>query len=128
MFKMNKKGFISTALIYTFFIIFMILMVFLISNYSSTKFLTDKYHYDIQEELYELSNMDINLNVYVWNNTSKEYDYVDEIPTNRNYNSQASYCKNGSKIELTNEIENGVSVPKISISATAKDYCYIYFE
>ena len=46
-------------------------MVFLLNNYSSTRYIVDRYRYDIEEELYEQSNADINLYVYVWNESQK---------------------------------------------------------
>lgn len=118
-FNMKKDGFVSTALIYTFFIIFLILMVFLLNNYSSTRFTLNRYVYDIEEELYELANADINLNVFVWSETDKEYKYVDGIPTNKSLNTSLSYCKNKS----TMSYENG----EITIKSKGKDYCYAYF-
>lgn len=115
---MKKNGFISTALIYTFFILFLILMVFLLNNYSSTRFLVDRYRYDIEEELYELSNADINMYVFVWDATDKEYKYISDIPAS-GYEQSKSYCKNKSNIEYSNG--------EITISAKQKDFCYIYF-
>lgn len=115
---MKNNGFISTALIYTFFILFLILMVFLLNNYSSTRFLVDRYRYDIEEEIYDLSNADINMYVYVWNDTDKEYKYTSSIPTG-GYEGSKSYCKNKSNIDY--------SSGEIIISAKQKDYCYIYF-
>lgn len=116
---MKKDGFVSTALIYTFFIIFLILMVFLLNNYSSTRFTLNRYRYDIEEELYELANADINLSVFVWSENDKEYKYVDGIPTNKSLNTSLSYCKNKS----TMSYENG----EITIKSKEKDYCYAYF-
>ena len=116
---MRKNGFVSTALIYTFFIVFLVLMVFLLNNYSSTKNMTDRYRYDIEEELYELSNADINLYTYVWDGTDKEYKYVDYIPTDKTYETNVSYCKNHSNIEFIDG--------EIKISAKEKEFCYVYF-
>ena len=118
---MKKNGFVSTTLIYTFFILFLVLMVFLLNNYSSTRFLVDKYRYDIEEELYELSNADINLYVFIWDNTDKEYKYVDDIPSSGyNFESNKSYCKNSSTIDYSNG--------EIAISAKHRDFCYVYFK
>ncbi len=117
---MKKDGFISTALIYTFFILFLILMVFLLNNYSSTRFLVDRYRYDIEEELYELSKADINMYVFAWNATDKEYKYISDIPASGySYEESKSYCQNKSNIEYSNG--------EIIISAKQKEFCYIYF-
>ncbi len=115
---MNKKGFISTALIYTFFILFLVLMVFLLNNYSSTRFIVDRYRYDIEEELYELSNADINLYIFKWNNNEKDYKYVDDVPES-GFEENKSYCRNNSVITYNNG--------EVIISAKRKDFCYLYF-
>ena len=116
---MNKKGFISTALIYTFFILFLVLMVFLLNNYSSTRYIVDRYRYDIEEELYELSNADINIYTYVWSNRDKEYKYVDNIPMS-GLRENISYCKNKSTIEFNDG--------EVTIGAKGKEFCYLYFD
>ena len=116
---MNKKGFISTALIYTFFILFLVLMVFLLNNYSSTRYIVDRYRYDIEEELYELSNADINVYTYVWSNRDKEYKYVDKI-LKGGYQENISYCKNKSTIEFNDG--------EVTIGAKGREFCYLYFE
>ena len=46
---MKKNGFVSTALIYTFFILFLLLMLFLLNSYSSIRFLMEQYKYDIKK-------------------------------------------------------------------------------
>ena len=116
---MKKNGFISTTLIYTFFILFLILMVFLLNNYSSTRFIVGRHEDDVEEELYELSSADINLYIYVWDDDDKEYKYKNFVPT-RGFRENVSYCKNKSKIKY----ENG----EIEISAREKDFCYVYFD
>lgn len=116
---MNNKGFISTTLIYTFFILFLLLMVFLLNDYASTNFIIRNNRDDIEEELYELASADINLYVYTWDSTDGEYKYSNNIPT-YGFRENISYCKNHSVIEFANG--------EITVKATEKDYCYVYFD
>ena len=94
-------------------------MVFLLNNYSSTRYIVDRYRYDIEEELYEQSNADINLYVYVWNESQKEYKYEDTMPKG-GLKEEISYCKNKSTITF----EDG----EVTIGAKGKEFCYLYFD
>lgn len=118
---MKKKGFVSTSLIYTFFIIFLLLMLFLLNSYSRIRFLLEDYKYDIKDSFAMEDSADINLYFYVWNNTTQEYEIISNMPTfGFSYESEFSYCKNGSTISY----QNG----NISVTATRKDSCYAYFK
>jgi len=118
---MNKKGFISTTLIYTFFILFLLLMLFLLNSYSRIRFLLEEYRYDIKNSFAEESGGDINLYFMVWDSRSGEYEIKNEMPPfGYAYEPEFSYCKNGSTISYINN--------SIFITATKKDYCYAYFK
>jgi len=117
---MKKNGFISTTLIYSFFSLFLIMMVFLLNSYSSSRFLREQYKYEIKNSFAEASGADIDLYIMVWNNVTQDYELKDEMPTfGYNYEPSFSYCKNGSSIAYLNG--------NISVSALRKDSCYAYF-
>lgn len=117
---MNKKGFISTSLIYTFFIVFLSLMLFLLNSYSRIRFLLEEYRYDIKNSFAEEAGADINLYFMVWDSKTGEYEVRSEMPPfGYAYEQEFSYCKNGSTIANIND--------SISITATKKDYCYAYY-
>lgn len=117
---MKKNGFISTSLIYTFFILFLLLMIFLLNSYSSIRFLLERYKYDIKDSFAEASLADINLFLMVWNENTQEYEINDEIPVfGYYYEPNYSYCKNGSTISYVNG--------SVSITASRRDTCYAYF-
>lgn len=115
---MKKDGFVSTALVYTFFVLFLMLMVFLINNYSSRRYLLYRQNNDIKEELYKLRGADIDLYIMIWNNTTKEYEYSYYAPSNGTLD-RKSYCKNGGTLNY----ENG----EITINAKRRDECHAYF-
>lgn len=123
---MNRKGFVSTSLIYTFFIIFLLLMIFLLNSYSRIRFLLEDYKIDIKESFAELNSADINLYFYAWDSKTLEYELVNSMPTfgyefiEYDEDKPSSYCKNGSTISY----QNG----NISVSASRKDSCYAYFK
>lgn len=117
---MKKNGFVSTSLIYTFFILFLLLMLFLLNSYSSTRFLMEQYKNDIKNSFAEASLADINLYILAWNEATQDYETVDKIPTiGYYYESDYSYCVNGGTISY-----NGSD---IMVSATGRDSCYAYF-
>lgn len=117
---MKKKGFVSTSLIYTFFIIFLLLMLFLLNSYSRVRFLLEDYKYDIKESFASLNEADINVYIMVWNHITEEYELADEVPSfGYVYESEFSYCKNGSTLTY--------SSGNISVTASRKDSCYVYF-
>lgn len=117
---MKNKGFVSTSLIYTFFIIFLLLMIFLLNSYSRVRFLLEDYKYDIKESFASLNNADINLNIMALEYSSGEYELMDHVPTfGYIYDEEFSYCENGSNITYSNG--------NISVAATKKDNCYAYF-
>jgi len=117
---MKKNGFISTSLIYTFFILFLLLMVFLLNSYSSNRFLLEQYKYDIKNTFATGSNADVDLYLMVYDETTGDYELVDEIPKlGYNFEPQFSRCRNGSTMSYTNG--------NIAISIKRKDICYAYF-
>jgi len=118
---MKKNGFISTSLIYTFFIVFLLLMVYLLNSYSRVRFLLEEYRYDIKNSFAEVSGADINLYFMAWDETTKEYELTDEMPSfGYVYEPNFSYCKNGSTMSYANG--------NISVTANRKDSCYAYFK
>lgn len=118
---MKKNGFVSTSIIYTFFVIFLILMLFLLNSYSRVRFLLEDYKYDIKNNFAHLSTADVNLYFLTWDVNRQEYEYVDEMPTfGYEYESEFSYCKNGSNIAY----QNG----NVSVTVNKKDTCYAYFK
>lgn len=127
---MNNKGFVSSALIYTFFILFLILMVFLLNDYSSTRYMVDRYRYDIKQELYEMTNKDLNLYIMVKEKNASDYKYVKELDSTKNYNFivNESFCKDSinSKDKSTKSSVNYVD-NNIVITSTGIAFCYAYF-
>lgn len=118
---MKKNGFVSTSLIYTFFIVFLLLMIFLLNSYSSIRFLLDQYKYDIKNSFAEASGSDINLYLMVWDENTQEYELQDEMPAFGYYfEPNFSYCKNGSTISYANG--------NVSVTAVRRDSCYAYFK
>lgn len=118
---MKKNGFVSTSLIYTFFVIFLMLMIFLLNSYSSNRFLLENIKYDIKNSFAYLNSADINLYVYVWDKTTHEYELKENMPVfGFEMNENVSYCKNGSTINYVNG--------NLVINASRKDSCYAYFD
>ena len=118
---MKKNGFISTSIIYTFFVIFLLLMIFLLNSYSRTRYLLEEFKYEIKSSFSEIGGADINLYFMVWNQETNEYEINDSMPYfGYEYESNFSYCKNGSSLDY-----NGGN---ISITASRKDSCYAYFK
>ncbi len=118
---MKKNGFVSTTLIYTFFVIFLLLMVFLLNSYSSVRFMLDSIKYDLKDGFAYENSADLNLYTYVWDNNTKEYELASEIPSfGYVLNEEVSYCKNGSTLTYSNG--------ELVLSSTRKDSCYAYFD
>lgn len=121
---MKKNGFVSTTLIYAFFIIFITLMIFLLNSYSRNRYLLSTYKYDIKKSFAENnsknSKSDINIYFMSWNNYTLEYELVNDLPLGFVLENELSSCKNGSQIKLINN--------KIVIEAKGKDTCYLYFK
>ena len=124
---MKKNGFISTSLIYTFFVLFLLLMLFLINSYSSKRFLLDRYKYDVKNKMLEDSAADINIYFMVYDEDSKEYELRYEIPEKSegyHFDIELSYCKKTPKSNIGYYLtENEIKVSGIK----QKDFCYIYF-
>lgn len=116
---MNNKGFISSAVVYSFFIIFLILMVYLISSYSTVRFMLSQIKYDIRSGA-DLSMMgDLSLYIYVYDEEERDYTLANTIPLYGYDFEEYSYCKNGSRISYMDG--------KINIVSPKKDICYAYF-
>lgn len=121
---MKKNGFVSTTLIYTFFIIFLTLMIFLLNSYSRNRYLLSTYKYDIKKSFAENNgaNSKSDLEVYfmVWNKESLEYELANDLPEGYTLEKELSSCKNGSTIDF---VDN-----KVAITSQGKDTCYLYFK
>lgn len=118
---MKKNGFVSTSLIYTFFVIFLLLMIFLVGSYSNIRFLLDEYKHDIKNSFAEAKSADINVHIMVYNSNIEEYEPIKKLPNNNYvFENEKSYCKNNSKISYING--------EIAVEAKKKDTCYAYFK
>ena len=117
---MKKNGFVSTSLIYTFFILFLLLMIFLLNSYSSKRFLLDKYKYDIKNSFSDETLADINLYFMVYNNRTKDYELKSNLPDGiYTFDTEKSYCKNGAAISYDGS--------NVVVEAQRKESCYAYF-
>ena len=118
---MKKNGFVSTTLIYTFFIVFLALMIFLINSYARNRSMLNEYKDKIKNDYSENNALDLNLYYMVYNDRTKEYEIEYNMPKDGYvYKEDYSYCKNGSKMVMNEG--------KIEIAVTQKDSCYAYFE
>ncbi len=119
---MKKNGFVSTTLIYTFFILFLALMIFLLGSYSHNRHILNSYKTDIKVSLLENSGQDINVYFMVYNEVTEGYDLKKSVPNKDEYAlvENMSNCNNGSTITF----ENG----KYKIAAAKTDDCYLFFK
>ena len=114
---MKKNGFVASSLIYTFVVVFLGLMLFLLNSYYRVGNLADKYKLDIRTSLLNDKRADLNIDMMVWNEITKEYEKVKDVPKIGYYfESDYSYCENNSQLNY----QNGI--------ITLKDYCYAYFK
>ncbi len=125
---MKKNGFVSTALIYTFFIIFLILMVFLINSYTSVRFFSEQ----LKEEIkIEPKIADINVYIYVDkdNDPSTPDELVKELPGfDYSFDADNSYCtKEGSSISF-GVLNESTGEEGLIISTPERDTCFAYFK
>ena len=117
---MKKKGFISTSLIYTFFVLFLLLMLFLLNTYTRNRFLLEKYKDEIKEYFDYLSLDGVNIIFMVKNEESQDYEYRSSVGLiGYQYNEELSYCVYNSPIDF---IDGEVIVP-----LDKKDRCFAYF-
>ncbi len=120
---MKKNGFISTTLIYTFFVVFLLLMVFLLNNYSRTRFLLDEYRYDIKNSFKDNNASDVGVFIKVLN--GEDYEERGEVPGLGYYlDEEASYCSPEGENAGTIAYKNG----NLIIDAKGKTTCYAYFK
>ena len=117
---MKKNGFVSTALIYTFFIIFLTLMVYLLNSYANKRILLNSYKEDIKKSFIN-ENIDVTLFYMVWNNETLTYEINNTMPTlGYIYNGDLSNCNNGS---IINYLDGN-----FTIDNTKEDMCFLYFD
>lgn len=118
---MKKNGFVSTTLIYTFFILFLALMIFLLGSYSHNRHLLTSYKNDIKLSFSERSGQDINAYFMIYNEKTEGYDLKKNVPSDDYiFVENMSSCNNGATITY----ENG----KYKISAAKTDDCYLFFK
>lgn len=127
----EKNGFISTALVYTFFILFLVLMVFIINSYSNNRYLLSQYKIKLEEELSELNSSDINLYVCAREKDSTNCDYDSDINDliSHGYELEELACSklDGSPVD-EDTISGSLNGNKITIQSTSRGSCFAYFE
>lgn len=117
----KKNGFISSSLIYSFFFMFLLLMIYLLNSYSTNRSLLETYKYDIKNNFASKDLGDINLVLMVYNSDTEEYEETEKLPgVGYLMESKYSYCKNGSSINYTNGF--------VRVESSSTDACYIYFK
>ena len=118
---MKRNGFVSTTLIYTFFILFLALMIFLLSTYSHNRHLLSSYKDDIKLSFLERSGQDINVYYMIYNEVTEGYDLKKNVPSSDYAMVESlSSCNNGATITYANG--------KYKISAAKTDDCYLFFK
>lgn len=92
---MNKKGFLSTSMVYSFFLIFLMLLIFIVANLINNRTLVSRINTEIKESIYNSSFSgflinefkDGNITNLVYHNNSEDlsdnsYRYVGANPNN----------------------------------------------
>lgn len=118
---MKNKGFISTALLYTMFIVFLVSLVFLLETYSNNRFLSGKYKENVKTDSNSSSNYDVVVHILAYNNSFSTYVEVDEIPlVSHVFDAEKSYCTN-------NDSSISFFQNKLVVQAKNKTVCYAFF-
>ena len=115
---MKNKGFVSTAVIYAFFILFLLLMMFLLNSYASKRLLRDRLKEEIKEND-KNDSYDIVVNFYIYNTANEDYVLTSSIPPFL-VELDHSNCDNGSEVNY----DKG----KVTVTAQGKDTCDLYFK
>ena len=124
---MKKNGFISTSLIYTFFLIFLTLMLLLLNSYAKNRTLLNEYKDKIKESFTvnnttNNNNNEFIINVYVLENSERQLiTYNEDMTFDENYTFQEFSCQNSSNITF-NEITR-----KLEIEKDTNDKCDVIF-
>ena len=115
---MKKNGFISMSLIYTFFLLFLTFITFLITSFRMKNNLLDEYNKRIKESFLESDVSDKRINVYIIKNGVKEKS--ESIPFD-NYALVSASCNNGT-IKYNNVTR------KFKIKASNDTLCEVVFQ
>lgn len=133
---MNRRGFISTSVIYTILIVCLLMLMMLLLIYYNNRMALTELKDDLRYYLYtEYSYNDADVLVYVWQeNSSIENDYilVEVIPDENSYYLSKMSCINSSSNEVldSNDYSFDEGVLKISIDNIFKGQieCNLYYE
>lgn len=66
---MNNKGFIATSLVYSFFLVLMVMIIAILSNYVTTKTIQKRYNDVIKEDI---NSIEVKLHLYVMGGIESE--------------------------------------------------------
>ena len=116
--NIKKNGFVSSSIIYAFFIVFLLLLVYLLSNYSNIRFLLDRINYGIRNGAMNQAVGDINMYIYIWDEEEETYNLKNNVSP-IGYDIVESSC--------TNDATVGFKDGKIVVKATKKTVCNVYF-
>lgn len=130
---MNKKGFISTSVIYTLLIICLLMLMMVLLTYYNNRMLLTELKDDLRYYLYtEYSYNNADITFYFWaENEEVENDYilVDDIPSTTSYTISDYSCQN---ISLNEDVLGGYSSNKVTISlediSKGRIECNFYYE
>ena len=117
---MKKNGFISISVLYSFFIVFILLTTIILTSYTKNNLLIGRTVLDIKESFINKKNDTTKIYYLIFNEDDNNYEYSNEINENYIYNATKSYCKNGSKIINLNN--------NYVIDGNGIDICYVYFD
>lgn len=122
---MNKKGFLSTSLVYSFFLVFLMLLLFIVSNLINNRILVTRINNQIKEDIYSdefnynLINLakDKNSNLVYQNKEDSFNDYsyrfVGENPNNYVcFGSNTSPCPSNNLYRMIGIIDGNIKLIK----------------
>ncbi len=120
---MKKNGFVSTALIYTFFILFLLLMIFLLNSYSSRRNQLESFKNQLKEDLNREISADINLYTLVKNGSN--YELKRYVKLYEHKLDSGSYCEKMSDEECGTPTIT-MDGDRLAVSSKCRVYCYAY--
>ncbi len=140
---MNNKGFVSSTLIYTFFVFFLLLLVMIISNLANNKILLDRYKRNAKYDIFTANRSDINLHILLEKKLNSgetaamiggytprrifEEVNIDNLDIT-NLKVYSTYCTNNARIIYCRNGNSNECVPnQLKIVAPGPTDCYIYY-
>ena len=128
---MNNKGFLSTSMVYSFFLVFLLMLLFIVANMINNRILVSRLVSDIKEDIYGLDLADFIMDAasdteLIYNAEINSYRFVGANPNNYVcFSSTTTPCPSDNLYRIIGITNNQVKIIKVNSISVTTNYAFL---